>query len=80
MDRTAYKNRHIKEHYDRINLVIPKGEKNRIKKICTEIRASVNEYLYMLVCNDLADGVSHVTKYIISLFIHPLHFNNKYQK
>ena len=24
MDRTAYKNRHIKEHYDRINLVIPK--------------------------------------------------------
>lgn len=24
MNRTAYKNRHIKEHYDRINLVIPK--------------------------------------------------------
>ena len=33
MDRTAYKNRHIKEHYDRINFVIPKGEKDRIKKI-----------------------------------------------
>ena len=27
MDRTAYKNRHIKEHYDRINFVIPKGER-----------------------------------------------------
>ena len=58
MDRTAYKNRHIKEHYDRINFVIPKGEKDRIKKICSEIGASVNEYLYMLVSNDLADGTN----------------------
>ena len=43
MDRTAYKNRHIKEHYDRINFVIPKGEKDRIKKICSEIGAGVND-------------------------------------
>ena len=62
MDRTAYKNRHIKEHYDRINFVIPKGEKDRIKKICSEIGASVNEYLYMLVCNDLADGTSRMAE------------------
>ena len=60
MDRTAYKNRHIKEHYDRINFVIPKGEKDRIKKIRSEIGASVNEYLYMHVCNDLADGTSRM--------------------
>ena len=63
MDRTAYKNRNIKEHYDRINFVIPKGEKDRIKKICSEIGgASVNEYLYMLVCNDLADGTSRMSE------------------
>ncbi len=62
MDRTAYKNRHIKEHYDRINLVIPKDEKDRIKKIRSEIGASVNEYLYMLVCNDLADGTSRMAE------------------
>lgn len=37
MDRTAYKNQHIKEHYDRINFVMPKGEKARIKKIYSEI-------------------------------------------
>ncbi len=60
MDRTAYKNRHIKEHYDRINLVIPKGEKDRIKNVCSGMGASVNEYLYMLVCNDLADGTSRM--------------------
>lgn len=58
MDRTAYKNRHIKEHYDRINFVISEGEKDRIKKVCSEIRASANEYLYMFVCNDLADGTA----------------------
>lgn len=60
MDRTAYKNRHIKEHYDRINLVIPKGEKGRIKNVCSEMGVSVNEYLYMLVCNDLAGGASRM--------------------
>lgn len=62
MTRTAYKNQHIKEHYDRINFVIPKGEKDRIKKICSEIGASVNEYLYILVCNDLADGTSRMAE------------------
>ncbi len=62
MDRTAYKNRHIKEHYDRINLVIPKGEKDRIKGVCSKMGASVNEYLYMLVCNDLADGTSRMAE------------------
>lgn len=60
MDRTAYKNQHIKEHYDRINLVIPKGEKDRIKNVCSEMGASVNEYLYMLVCNDLSGGTSRM--------------------
>ncbi len=60
MDRTAYKNRHIKEHCDRINLVISKGEKDRIKNVCSEMGASVNEYLYMLACNDLADGKSRM--------------------
>ena len=60
MTRTAYKNQHIKEHYDRINLVIPKGEKEKIKDICSKMGASVNEYLYMLVCNDLADGTSRM--------------------
>lgn len=62
MDRTAYKNRHIKEHYDRINFVISEGEKDRIKKVCSEIGASANEYLYMFVCNDLADGTSRIVE------------------
>ncbi len=58
MDRTAYKNRHIKEHYDRINLVIPKGEKERIKAVAAEIGLSVNEYIYTLFCRDTSTGRS----------------------
>lgn len=58
MDRTAYKNQHIKEHYDRINLTVPKGEKDRIKTAADGLGVSVNEYLYMLVCDDLCNGAS----------------------
>lgn len=50
MDRTAYKNRNIKEHYDRINFVIPKGEKDRIKKICSEIGGQVSMNISICLC------------------------------
>lgn len=33
MDRTEYKNQHIKERYDRINFVIPKGKKNYVNDV-----------------------------------------------
>jgi len=67
MDRTAYKNRHIKEYYDRINLVIPKGEKNGIKKICSEIGGSVNEYLYQIqFCKSAIVVISKYGKWLIS--------------
>lgn len=58
MNRTEYKNQHIKENYDRINFTIPKGEKDRIKQAASELKMSVNEYLYALACDDLASGKS----------------------
>lgn len=61
MNRTTYKNQHIKENYDRINLVIPKGEKDRIKAIADDMNISVNEYLYMLFCEDLSTGKSKLS-------------------
>lgn len=60
MNRTAYKNQYIQEHYDRINLTLPKGQKERVRGICEAMNVSVNEYLYMLVCNDLASGTSRM--------------------
>ena len=62
MNRTAYKNQHCREHYDRIYLTIPKGEKDRIKATAAALGMSVNEYLYALVCDDLAAGESRLGK------------------
>ncbi len=62
MNRTAYKNQHCREHYDRIPLTIPKGEKERIKAVASALGMSVNEYLYALVCDDLAAGESRLGK------------------
>ena len=60
MNRTEYKNQHIKENYDRINFTIPKGEKHRIKQAASELKMSVNEYLYALVVDDLVSGKSRL--------------------
>lgn len=60
MNRTAYKNKHRKEHYDSILFVFPKGEKDRIKQAATELKMSVNEYLYALVRDDLVSGKSRL--------------------
>lgn len=60
MNRTEYKNQHIKENYDRINFTIPKGEKDRIRQAASELKMSVNEYLYALVCDDLVSGKSRL--------------------
>ena len=62
MNRTEYKNQFYKEHYDRINLAIPKGEKARIRQAASAMGMSINEYLYALVCNDLASGESKLGK------------------
>lgn len=58
MDRTTYKNQHIKEHYDRINLIVPKGQKDNIKRIAEEMEMSVNEYICTLIFKDTATGHS----------------------
>lgn len=60
MNRTEYKNRHRKEHYDSILFVFPKGEKDRIKQAASKLEMSVNEYLYALVCDDLVFGKSRL--------------------
>lgn len=62
MTRTQYKNNHIKEHYDRINLCIPKGQKAKIRAVADNMQISVNEYLFMLICADLRNGESRISQ------------------
>ncbi len=62
VNRTEYKNQHAKEHYNRINFTLPIGEKERIRHAASGLGMSVNEYLYALVCDDLASGESKFGK------------------
>ena len=50
---TDYKNKFISEKYDRINLTVPKGTKELIRKHCENNNLSVNGYLYNLIREDL---------------------------
>ena len=62
MNRTEYRNQFCKDHYDRINLAIPKGERERVKMAASGLGMSVNEYLYALICDDPASGESKFGK------------------
>lgn len=58
MNRTNYKNQHIKENYDRISLVLPKGKKSLLKSFCEKMDVSLNEYIKLLIEADLRSGTS----------------------
>ena len=55
--KTEYNNRYNKEHYDRINMFMPKGYKEQIKSKADEFEIGLSEYIFTLICNDLS-GVS----------------------
>ncbi|MBR1865240.1 MAG: hypothetical protein IJ801_01900 [Lachnospiraceae bacterium] len=55
--KTEYNNRYNKEHYDRINMFMPKGYKEQIKSKADELEIGLSEYIFTLICNDLS-GVS----------------------
>ena len=58
MNRTDYKNKHIKENYDRISLVLPKGKKSLLKSFCEKMDISLNEYIKLLIQADTRSGTS----------------------
>lgn len=58
LNRTEYKNHHAKEHYDRFNLVLPKGQKQQLKEQCDMMGMSVNEYIRLLIQEDMRTGTS----------------------
>ena len=52
MGKTEYKNRHKAEHYDRIELAVPKGMKTVIKNLAADKGLSVNAYIQDLIRKD----------------------------
>ena len=51
-NKISYQNEYIKQKYDRINLTVPKGSKEQIKKKAAAAGQSVNEYINALIDND----------------------------
>ncbi len=62
MNRTKYKNQHQKEKYDRIPLNVPKGEKVMLQGVAAKMNVSLNEYLNMLIRDDLSTGESKLSQ------------------
>ena len=52
MNRTEYKNNFGREHYERINRVVPKGMKDIIKVLASSKGMSVNAYMQDLIRKD----------------------------
>ncbi len=52
MNKTAYKNKFNREHYDRIHLAVPKGMKSIFKSLASQKGMSVNAYVISLVQQD----------------------------
>ena len=66
MKTTAYKNKYNSSHYDRINLIVPKGEKDRLKQLAAAQGISLNEYICRLILkqeNDMLDRMQIAEKY-----------------
>lgn len=55
-DKIAYNNSFISKAYDRINLTVPKGEKEKIKAYAESKGKSVNGYINDLIQEDMKKG------------------------
>jgi len=58
MNRTEYKNQFTKDKYDRLNLILPKGQKELLKTQCELMQMSTNEYIKLLIQEDMKTGKS----------------------
>ena len=48
-DKIKYDNKFISEHYDRINLTVPKGRKAELQEYCKQNGTSVNAFINELI-------------------------------
>ena len=51
--KAKWQNDYIAKTYDRINLTVPKGEKEKIKAHAASKDESVNGYIYRLIKEDM---------------------------
>ena len=56
-NQNQYINKYIKEKYDRINLTMKAGKKEKIKSAASKRGMSENEYINCLIDNDLLQNI-----------------------
>lgn len=54
--KAKWQNDYIAKAYDRINLTVPKGEKDKIKAFAESKGESVNGFIYRAVKEAMGDG------------------------
>jgi hypothetical protein len=52
-DETAYKNGYNASHYDRVPLMLPKGERERVKEYAKQHGESLNAFVLRLVRQEM---------------------------
>ena len=52
-NQIKYQNDYKRKNYDRMELLVPKGEKAKIKEIAKSLGKSVNEFVYSAVKNEI---------------------------
>ncbi len=55
---SSYKNDFNKIHYDRINLMVPAGKKDEIRKLAVAKKQSVNEFIWTAIAKELHNNES----------------------
>lgn len=48
-DQFKYQNEYKRKNYDRMELVVPKGEKAAIKEVAASVGQSANEFVYQAI-------------------------------
>ena len=56
-DKVEYKNNFISAHYDRINLTVPKGTKEKLQAHATSKNESVNAFINRAITETIARDV-----------------------
>lgn len=86
MSRTDYKNEHRKVKYDRLELTLPNGWKDRIKEISSIMGISVNDYVCRLIKQDIdndhkpEDMVTMLNRWEVKEKYHPMIESASYTK
>ena len=86
MSRTEYKNEHRKVKYDRLELTLPNGWKDRLKEVSSIMGISVNEYVCRLIKQDIyndhkpEDMVTMLNRWEVKEKYHPMIESASYTK